>query len=79
MISAAAHEVIGQAAFDFYKCLKCGRVCTQPEMMVALGPGGSGKVCPCGGLRYSPINLPWLAWCLPRVLSFAWKRIRGQA
>lgn len=64
-------------AYDFMKCAKCGRLCTKPEIVVALGVGGTGQACPCGSMRYQPTNLPWWGWLLPRVWQFAYWRLRG--
>jgi len=50
---------------------------TKLEVLAAVGPGGTGQACPCGALKYSPTNLPWWGWFLPRVLVFAVKRLRG--
>jgi hypothetical protein len=64
--------------FDFYKCAGttgCGRIITKPEMEKALAT--TGKPCPCGGQNFSPIDLPWYGWVLPRVWYFAYLRLRG--
>jgi hypothetical protein len=67
--------------YDFYKCKKCGRLITRIEEMLAFVPGTKhyGHICPCGSQKYSPTNLPWWGWLLPRVWKFAWLRIRGIA
>lgn len=65
--------------FDFYRCIGtsgCGRIVTGPEMVAGLS---SGCPCPCGGLKFSPINLPWYGWFIPRVWRFAIQRLRGLA
>lgn len=64
--------------FDFYICTKCQRICTAVEMQKALGINPSvGSPCPCGGHKFSPTNLPWWGWFLPRVWTFAVDRVRG--
>ena len=73
-LAPTAAEVIGERHFDFYRCDRCGRLCTQPEMMRALGREGTGHVCPCGGLKYRPTNLRWFERSYPRVWTFAWQR-----
>lgn len=75
MSTSASHGVNA----DFWKCFKCGRLCTGMEMGEALGPDGTGSACPCGSTRFSPMNLPWWGWLLPRVWKFAVARIRGKA
>jgi hypothetical protein len=65
--------------FDFMQCEKCGRVATKPEIVLALGPDGTGQPCPCGGMKLRPVNLPWWGWLLPRVWVFAWQRVRSQS
>lgn len=65
--------------FDFWKCEKCGRLCTALEMAKALGISPTASCCPCGSLKYSPMNLPTWGWCLPRVWRFAIQRLRGLA
>lgn len=65
--------------YDFMRCQKCGALVTKIQMETAIGAGGTGQACACGSLKYQPTNLPWWGWLLPRVLAFAWKRLRGQA
>ena len=74
-----AATVLGSVSADFWRCYNCGRLCTTPEMNKALGVGGSGQACPCGSMRYTPSNIPWWGWFLPRVWKFAFLRIRGLA
>lgn len=62
--------------FDFYRCGKCGRLATLPEMRAGLP---KGSICPCGSLKYSPCNPRWWQYFLPRVLTFAFQRLRGTA
>lgn len=79
MSSAALSQVCD---YDFMRCEKCGRVVTKPEVLRAIGDGtaaGTGKPCPCGGMKLTPIDLPWWGWLLPRVWVFAWQRIRSQS
>lgn len=64
---------------DFWRCLKCGRMCTGLEMNRALGIEGTGTACTCGAIRYSPVNFRWYWWLLPRVWKFAYLRVRGAA
>lgn len=62
--------------FDFYRCDKCFRLITNPELHRALGVTGTGKPCPCGALKLRPTNMHWWEWVYPRVWSFAATRIR---
>jgi len=65
--------------YDFYRCIGrsgCGRVITGPEMKAGIR---TGSVCPCGGLKFSPINIRWYHWFNSRVLKFAYLRLRGRA
>lgn len=57
--------------FDFMKCQKCGRICTNTEVVAAIGPGGHGKICPCGSLKYSPYQIAWRDYGLPQVVRYA--------
>lgn len=66
-------------AYDFYRCIGasgCRRIITKPEMTVGFE---TGVPCRCGGLKFSPINLPWYGWFIPRILKFAIWRFRGMA
>lgn len=72
-------EAMAEVRADFWRCDKCLRLCTKPEMDQALGIGGTGRACPCGSMRYRPANLPWWGWLLPRVWRFAWLRTHGRA
>lgn len=72
--SAEGRAVIGRVAHDFYRCDRCRRLVTQPEMVRALGPDGTGSACPCGGVKYRPTNLTARERLLPRVWAFAWAR-----
>lgn len=62
--------------YDFMRCSKCGRLITQIEMNRALRGIKDGRACPCGSLKYAPCDMPWYAWCYPRVWTFAWTRVR---
>lgn len=57
--------------FEFYKCLRCLRIVTQTEMRAAIGKTGSGCACPCGGRKYSPVQVTWRDYVLPQVIQFA--------
>ena len=75
MESAALTKLVD---YDFMKCEKCGRIVTKPEVLVAIGPGGNGQACPCGSMKFLPMNLPWWGWFLPRVWKFAYHRVKEQ-
>lgn len=64
------------ADFDFYRCERCRRLCTALEMAHALELAGGGVCCPCGGKKYTPVNLPAYGWLLPRVWRFLVVRVR---
>ncbi len=51
------------------------------EEIAAFTPGtpNEGKICPCGCRKYRPTNMRWFHWFLPRVVHFAYLRIRGVA
>jgi hypothetical protein len=57
--------------YEFYKCLRCLRICSQTEMLAAIGQDGAGSACPCGGLKYSPVQVTWRDFYLPQVITFA--------
>ena len=57
--------------YEFYRCLRCLRICSQTEMLAAIGQDGSGSACPCGGLKYSPVQVTWRDYHLPQVVRFA--------
>ena len=63
--------------FDFYRCYKCNRLITKLEEIVARTI--TGQICPCGSRKYTPSNLPWWGWFLPKVWIFAYRRIRRTA
>lgn len=50
---------------------------TQPELAVTLETGV--PPCSCGSMKIQPTNLRWYHWLLPRVLKFAYQRLRGLA
>lgn len=68
---------------DFYRCYRCKRLITKLEEIeaykAALRPNSKLILCPCGSLKYQPCNMRWYHWFFPRVLRFAWKRLRGLA
>jgi len=72
---------LGESDFDFYRCGKCQRLITRVEEMKAYSKKATkpGAICPCGSPKYSPTNLVWYEWFLPRVLLFAYYRIRRAA
>jgi len=79
-IAAAAdpvpsHLIDALCEFDFMKCLKCGRVCTNTEVTAAIEPGGDGAVCPCGSLKYGPYQVAWRDYALPQVIRYARERL----
>jgi DNA-directed RNA polymerase subunit RPC12/RpoP len=63
---------------DFYRCVTCQRLLTQPELTQALTTGNETP-CPCGGARFSPTNLTAADWRWPRVWTFAVQRLLGRA
>jgi len=69
--------VLGEHAYDFYRCQRCQRLITAPQLARALTPtDGVLRICPCRGLKFSPTWPIWYEFLLPRVLAFAWTRIR---
>ncbi len=56
--------------------MKCNGLITHMQME-DLVP--TGKVCPCGGLKYAPVDAKWYQFFIPRVLQFAFYRIMGYA
>lgn len=69
---------LGECTYDFYRCQRCQRLITAPQLARALAvqPDGTFRVCPCGGLKFSPTWPIWYEFLYPRVLTFAWQRIR---
>jgi len=63
-------------SYDFYRCVRCTRVVTQPQMQRGLSATKALRICPCGGLKFQPTNPRWHEYFLPRVLAFAWTRAR---
>ena len=72
----ARPEMPGPDSYDFYRCSKCNRLLTRPEELAAFK---TGKLCPCGSMRYEPCDMRWYHWLLPRVLKFVWERYHGRA
>ena len=68
-------------SFDFYKCQRCGKLITKLDEIASFTPGTKryGIVCKCGCRKYSPTNMEWYHWFLPRVWKFAAMRIMGTA
>ena len=54
--STDGRAAIGAVAFDFYRCKRCTRLVTQPELARTL-QANTGSACPCGGTTYAPTNL----------------------
>ncbi len=71
--STDGRAAIGAVAFDFYRCKRCTRLVTQPELARTL-QANTGSACPCGGTTYAPTNLRRLEYLLPRVWTFALAR-----
>lgn len=69
------HPDLGEESYDFYRCKRCTRLVTQPQMIRGLRNPAGADVCPCGGLQFSPTNPTPGEYFLPRVLAFAWTRI----
>lgn len=59
------------AVYDFLRCLKCNRLCTRLEESRGLGVGKTGRICPCGGLKYSPTDATWRDYEQVQVIQFA--------
>lgn len=76
---ASAAQVLGEVRADFWRCYNCKRLITKPEMDRALGVDGTGIACPCQSSRYTPANVPWYGFLIPRVLRFGFDRLRGKA
>lgn len=70
-------ETLGAETYDFYRCGRCQRLITQPQLVAAMHAQGGLRVCRCGGLKFSPANPVWYEYLLPRVLAFAWQRARA--
>lgn len=63
---------------DFYRCVTCHRLLTQPELrgrFARLTTADTG-LCPCGSVQFRPTNLRLTDWALPRVWAFAGQRLR---
>lgn len=74
VLTGRTDPVLGQCAYDFYRCQRCQRLVTAPQLARALQRTDKLEICPCGGLKISPTNPLWWELFLPRVLSFAWTR-----
>jgi hypothetical protein len=61
---------------DFFGCCHCGRLITKLEVKENLH---TGTLCPCGGKKFRSANMRWYHWFLPRVLRFAYLRVRKLA
>lgn len=70
---------MGDSDFDFYRCYKCKRLITRVEEIRAFSKQSKnpGAVCACGSPKYSPANMRWYEWLLPRVWQFAYLRLKG--
>lgn len=62
-----------KVGFDFMRCGKCGRLCTKPELERMLDRGTGA--CPCGALKYYPVNFKRHYLKYPRVWWFAILRL----
>jgi hypothetical protein len=69
---------LGESDYDFYRCYKCQRLITRLEEIQSFSKKSKkpGKIFKCGSPKYSPSNLRWYEWFYPRVLRFAYYRIR---
>jgi hypothetical protein len=61
--------------FDFYRCDYCRRLITRLQEAQGIR---SGRLCKCGRRKYHPVNPEWYEYLLPRVIKFAYERIRGR-
>lgn len=77
--NAHTANISGDVKADFWRCFGCKALITKIQMDKAFLPSGNGIACKCGSNRFTPANLPWYGWFLPRVLKFAALRITGQA
>lgn len=71
---------LGEHTYDFYRCQRCQRLITQPQLKRALTHTSVDglRICPCGALKFSPTNPIWYEFLLPRAIAFAWARIRAR-
>lgn len=75
VLTGRTDPVLGACAYDFYRCQRCQRLVTAPQLARALQRTDKLEICPCGGLKISPTNPLWWELCfLPRVWVFAWQR-----
>lgn len=77
MRRVARPDLPGPDHFDFYRCVRCGRLITLLEEIAAHAGARQGAICPCGSRKYSPANLRWWQWGLPRAWRMAVARLRG--
>jgi len=72
---------VGEAVYDFYRCVACKKLITRPQELEFIDPTSprGGVVCSCGYRRYSPTNPRWYEYAYPRVVKFAFLRILGLA
>ncbi len=72
---------LGDSDADFYRCYKCQRLITRLEEIRAFSKRSKhpGSICQCGSPKYSPANPRWFEFFYPRVLLFAWYRLRAIA
>lgn len=70
-------EQLGAETYDFYRCGRCNGLITQLQLVAAMHQGKALRICPCGGLKFSPTNPLWYEYGLPRVWAFAWQRARA--
>lgn len=72
---------LGDSDYDFYRCFICRRLITRLEEIMSYSKKSKkpGTICPCGSPKYSPTNLMWYEWFYPRVLKFAYYRLRRAA
>lgn len=66
---------LGSDTYDFYRCFRCHRLLTNPEVVAGLQVHPV-KICPCGALKFSPTDPHWYEYVLPRVIRFAIARAR---
>lgn len=92
--TAEARAILGDSTYDFYRCHRCHRLITQPEMLANMARH-DGQACRgrtgflgllgarCNSYKITPvgpnIGMWWGDWLKPRVLHFAVQRLRGRA
>jgi hypothetical protein len=70
-------EDITRDEFDFYRCEKCHRICTKLEWDAAMGVQGTGRACPCGGVKFSPTDVTWREYAQPQIIRYARLSLSG--